>query len=162
MNADQQRLCEENINLVYSVIHKQWPRFIQDEDIVQVGMLGLCHAAELWDESKSKFSTYAWRCIANEIGKEFKRRKTNSQNISLETVLTDYMKVEDTLVGDTDVDYADTQFIMDNLQPREREVFEQLQKGVAPKDITKMYGWSKQRTNNIVRKIKALWRMQDG
>ena len=80
MNKNE--LIEKNMNLVYFVISKYYPTFIHDEDIVQSGMLGLCKAADKWDESKSKFSTYAGRCIRNEINQEFIRRKPFSKVIS--------------------------------------------------------------------------------
>ena len=162
MNSDQQRLCEENIKLVYAVINTKYPTLVTDEDIAQAGMIGLCLAAENWDENRSKFSTFAWNCISNEIYQELKRRNKYSNDISLNTKIAEDMKIEDKLIGESDVDYVDTTGVMRKLSPREKEVFELLQRGLSAADVTKHMGWSRHRTNACMRKIKSLWRMTYG
>lgn len=84
---DKHKLMEENINLVYFTIHKYYPSFIKDEDIIQCGMLGLCCAAKHYDPTKSKFSTFAISWIKNEIKHELQERGKRQVEISLETFL---------------------------------------------------------------------------
>ena len=54
--------------LVYSIIHK-YPKFDQD-DLYQVGMIGLINAYKNFDQSKNtKFSSYAYFYILGEVKK---------------------------------------------------------------------------------------------
>lgn len=86
---DIQKFIEENTNLVHFLINKYYPYFSADEDIIQCGMLGLCKAAEKWDSSKSKFSTYATKWILSEIKRELRERGKHSAEISLESLMED-------------------------------------------------------------------------
>ena len=64
----QQEWVLQNTGLVYYIVNRYNNYSWQREDLEQIGMLGLCKAAITFDESKgSKFSTYASRCIDNEI-----------------------------------------------------------------------------------------------
>ena len=84
MNANQD-LIEKNIPLVYVVIREYYPFLINDEDIIQCGMLGLCKAADKWREGT--FSSYAKQCIKNEIRNELRLRQKFSVEVSLEKIL---------------------------------------------------------------------------
>jgi len=158
---NQQKLIEDNINLVYFTINTYCPNAITDDDIIQSGMVGLCKAAETWDESKSVFSTYAIRCIRNEIYSEFNARKRHKGVFSLEHEIRyedNVTTLAEVLVGDQDVNYVDVESVRRGLSPREKEVFDLLCAGVNPTDIKDMFGWSRQRSNMIMRKIRLLWR----
>ena len=72
MCMTKQQLIEDNLNLVYALISREYPTYLHDEDIIQTGMLGLCKAADKWDEKRGTFSNFAWCCIRHEIIKEFK------------------------------------------------------------------------------------------
>ena len=78
-------LIADNLRLVYHIVHEHYPTFKNDEDIVQCGMVGLCKAANTWDANKGVFSTYACKCIRNEINKEF-----NDLEVSHLSDLKDY------------------------------------------------------------------------
>ena len=83
---NKQDFIEENINLVYVVIREYYPNFISDEDIIQCGMVGLCKAASKW-EKKGKFSSFAKKCILNEVRDELKDRAKRKVEISLDRLL---------------------------------------------------------------------------
>lgn len=70
-------LFHENIKLVYWSIKNYYSQYIYDEDVLQCGMIGLWKASKSYDPEKSKFATYATKCILNEIGIHF--RKENRQ-----------------------------------------------------------------------------------
>ena len=56
-------------NLVYSIVHKYGHKY-DDEDLYQVGMLGLIQAKNNFNEKMDvKFSTYAYYYILGEITK---------------------------------------------------------------------------------------------
>lgn len=83
---DKQKFIEENIDLVYFLIHKHYPSFINDEDIIQCGMVGLCEAAHSW-KGDSKFSYYAGSRILGSIKDELRRRQKFSVEVSLDSML---------------------------------------------------------------------------
>lgn len=160
-----QKLIEENMNLVYFLINKYYPSFSADEDIIQAGMLGLCRAANTWDETLSTFSTYASKCVLNQICKEFRARKKHYGTLSLDyEVDTDDGSVpfSDIIEGEQDIDFVDIEPIVKKLAPREREVFVMLAAGASPSDITHKFGWSRQRIEKIMRKIRLVWRNYNG
>ena len=59
-------LLERHQNLVYYTAHKFFPAQAQDPDLLQSGLIGLWKAARAWD-GRRVFSTYACRCIQNEM-----------------------------------------------------------------------------------------------
>ena len=158
----QQQLIEDNMNLVYHVIHTHYPNFIKDEDIVQCGMLGLCQAATGWDESKSTFANYACQCILYEIYKEFRRRKRHTGQLSLDYPVkgtdgeTD--SFGDMLAGDSDVDYVNIQPFYESLKPRERELFDLFYSGLTPTEVAAKLGVSRVTACSYARRLKTLWR----
>lgn len=154
----KQQLIEDNMNLVYSLISKEYPTYLQDEDIVQCGMVGLCKAADKWDDSKSKFSTFAFICIRNEIRMELRRRQKHNGVLSLDYEVDgndgERTAFGDCIVGDEDVHYIDTE--LPTLTARERQVFELFQTGLTQTEVAKKLGLSKQRVWKVRRKIRTL------
>ena len=64
----RKKIIESNLRLVASFVRKYKGRGIPFLDLVQEGNLGLIKAIDRFDISKGyKFSTYAWKCINNEI-----------------------------------------------------------------------------------------------
>ena len=63
-------------NLVYSIVHKYGHKY-DDEDLYQVGMLGLIQAKNNFNENMDvKFSTYAYYYILGEITKYIRESKS--------------------------------------------------------------------------------------
>lgn len=156
MTNESQRLVEDNLPLVYFIISREYPTFIGDEDLSQSAALGLCQAAENWDETKGLFSTYAGRCIRNEINKEFIRRKPHSKNISLQTTLTEKMTLDEVLVGDEDVVVMDERFY-DLLTDDEIKAFELYYIGYSAEEIADEMKCKIQKANKLLRIIKKKW-----
>jgi RNA polymerase sporulation-specific sigma factor len=164
MNKDN--LILENMKLVYYLISKYYPTFIGDEDLQQVGMLGLCKAANTWNEEKSKFSTYASKCILNEINFEFKRRKKHNGVLSLDKELgveDGAMKTfGDLIVGEDDVGFVDYKGFLATLSDRQKDVLELSERGFDTDDIADMLDVSTQSVNASKRQIKLKWRKYNG
>lgn len=75
MNSQEtEQAVVDNQKLVHFAINRYFPGFHDDEDIFQVGWIGLWKACIGYDSSRSKFSTYAVRCIINEIRAELHNR----------------------------------------------------------------------------------------
>lgn len=103
-----EQLVVDNMKLVYSIINKNYPTFSFNDDVIQTGMLGLCKAADTWDESKSKFTTYATYCILNHIKNYFRSESKHQGISSLDfTVKGDdgcEMPMYELIVGELDID----------------------------------------------------------
>lgn len=155
----KQQLIEDNMNLVYSLVSREYPTYLSDEDIIQSGMLGLCKAAEKWDESKSKFSTFAIICIRSEIQAEFRRRAKHQGILSLDYEIDndgERTTFGDFIVGEEDVGYFDIGIALDSLTAREREIAELLTTDMEQKAIADKLGVTKQYIWKVKRKIKAM------
>ena len=73
LSEDQKKLVEDNINLVFYFIHKHK---LSLEKYTDLGYIGLCKAALTFDSSLGfYFSTYALKCIYNEIFREIRYEK---------------------------------------------------------------------------------------
>ena len=151
-------LITENMKLVYYIVSKDYPTFIRDEDIIQCGMLGLCKAAQNWDESKAKFSTYAGKCIRNEINQEFIRRKPHSKNLSLETKIGEEGTLADVLVGEDDVGYVDYDEFYTQLEPIEAKVLDLDTLGYDTDEIATQLGITVTKVQKTLRIIRLKWR----
>jgi RNA polymerase sigma factor (sigma-70 family) len=156
----KQQLIEDNMKLVYYIVRRDYPTYIADEDIIQCGMLGLCRAAEKWDETKSKFSTFASKCIKNEIGQEFRRRAKHQGILSLDYEVDgddgEKCSFGDCIVSEEDIGYVDLSIDFQRLTKRELEICELCKQGLSYEDIGKQLGVSKQIVWKTVRKIRAL------
>lgn len=157
----KQQLIEDNMKLVYHLIHREYPTYINDEDIIQCGMLGLCKAADKWDESKSKFSTFAMFCIRSEIQMEFRKRAKHERYIlSLDYEIDDgeggTSTFGDIIVGDEDVPYFDIGIDLSKLNKKERQIAELLPTGMTQADIARELGITKQYVWSTIRKIRTM------
>lgn len=98
MKKELENLVVNNLGLVYDIVNKYKTRilqFLEYEDAIQIGMLGLIDAANTFDETRQlAFSTYAYSCIRNSLFIELvrvkrKKRYANNYTISLDEVLTE-------------------------------------------------------------------------
>lgn len=106
MNEKQQKLVLDNQKLVYHVI-KQLHLYHKLEDYLDVGIIGLCKAAQTFkSENNSKFSTYACICIRNNILMEIRneKRQCDAYAISFSSIINS-SKGQDLTLEDTLSDY---------------------------------------------------------
>lgn len=85
------KLVEHNLRLVAHIIKKYYSNQNDQDDLVSIGTIGLIKAINTFDINKNiKLSSYASRCIENEILMHFRNIKKTSQDISLnEAIDTD-------------------------------------------------------------------------
>lgn len=159
MNHDD--LIIENQKLVYFIVRKYYPTYIFDEDIVQCGMVGLCKAAEKWDEKKAKFSTYAGRIIRNEINQEFIARKKHSQNVSLDKAVEGGNLI-DLITGDVDVNVNDKDEFINYLSKEESTIWRLWANGYSVEEISIVTGCAQQKVRKLLRTVKSKWRIFNG
>ncbi len=133
------RLIEHNLRLVAHVVRKYTvPGYTQD-DLVSVGTLGLIKAINSYKtEAKTPLSTYAARCIENEVlmllraSKKYKGDVSLSDPIGMDGEGND-ISFQDVLGSPADmvedeairrVNMAEVRKILKMLPPRERTVLE--------------------------------------
>ena len=76
-------LIERNLRLV-AHIAKKYQNVNEDmEDLISIGTIGLIKAISSFDAGKGKLSTYASRCIDNELLMLLRSKKKNAREISL-------------------------------------------------------------------------------
>ena len=79
------KLIEHNLRLVVFLAKKYENTNVDLEDLVSIGTIGLIKGVDSFKESNgAKLTTYAARCIENEILMHYRSNKKNSKNVSLE------------------------------------------------------------------------------
>lgn len=107
--AARTALIEHNLRLVAHIVKKYYNVPCDSDDLVSIGTIGLIKAIDSYDPSKStKLSSYASRCIENEILMYFRSRRKNALDISIDdTIDTDKdgnaLTLIDILADDTDI-----------------------------------------------------------
>ena len=121
LTEEQRKIVEANIGLVPYTVNKYCSAWnMEYDDKISVGSVGLCRAACFFNPDKEKkFSTYAAKCIVNEIWKYHARSKRKKRGykcttVSLDSPLKDHYgnKIDDYTIADTvldkDVDIENT------------------------------------------------------
>ena len=81
-------LIRHNLRLVAHIVKKYYALPGDQEDLVSIGTIGLMKAVDTFDATrKARFSTYASRCIENEIRMQFRRERKSGQTVSLQEAL---------------------------------------------------------------------------
>ena len=172
------KLVEHNLRLVAHIIKKYYGVQTEQDDLVSIGTIGLIKAVNTFKPDKNiRLSSYASRCIENEILMHFRSVKKSAQDVSLnETIdtdkdgnpltLMDIMAVDDTILDDLDRKLNSRklgQFIREELSGREKTVI-LLRYGLGgtepltQKEIAKQLGISRSYVSRI--ETKALKKLK--
>lgn len=76
-------LIERNLRLVAHIAKKYQNVDEEMEDLISIGTVGLIKAIDSFDAGKGKLSTYASRCIDNELLMLLRAKKKSSREVSL-------------------------------------------------------------------------------
>ena len=113
-------LVERNLRLVAHIVKKYATPERDMEDLISIGTIGLIKAVISFDESKGKLSTYAAKCIDNELLMMLRAEKKKSREVSLyEPIGTDRDGNEISLY---DVIARVMELVNQELTEREREI----------------------------------------
>lgn len=105
-------LIERNMRLVAHIVKKFHPRHEQLDDYISIGTIGLMKAVgSFTPDKKTKFSTFAARCIENEILMHLRAQKKVQKDVSLyepigidkdgySLQITDVLKVDESTADD--------------------------------------------------------------
>ena len=133
--AAREKLIRHNLRLVAHIVKKYYALPGDQEDLVSIGTIGLMKAVDTFDATrKARFSTYASRCIENEIRMQFRRDRKTGGTLSLQEtleadgdsaltladVLQDSFCMEDTC--ETQDAVRRVRQLLDTLPARERQI----------------------------------------
>lgn len=119
-------LINHNLRLVAHIV-KKYNNSLEADDLISVGTIGLIKAVDSFDSKKGVLlSTYASRCIENEILMLIRSNKKHKETISLNTILAPKNDSDDLELA--------------NLIPAESEedVFEQVEVGCVMIEVMKI------------------------
>lgn len=133
------KLIEHNLRLVAHIIKKYYSSQSDQDDLVSIGTIGLIKAVNTFDSNKGiRLSSYAARCIENEVLMFFRNGKKSAQDVSMNEpidtdkegntlTLMDVMSTEDNIVDNLDIKIKSEQlkkYLVEVLTPRERIIIE--------------------------------------
>ena len=128
------RIIRHNLRLVAHIAKKYYASFGDQDDLISIGTIGLIKAVNSFDsEKQARFSTYASRCIENELRMQFRKVRRTPVALSLqdpldsqEGSLTVMDVVTDNFLLDENYEQQEEQAqlhrLVDTLQGRERQV----------------------------------------
>ena len=130
-------LIRRNLRLVAHIAKKYFAAAGGQDDLVSIGTIGLIKAVDSYDAERGhKFSSYASRCIENELRMELRRRRREPQAVSLQEPLETAsgdggrLTLADTLQDDAHMEedcersseYKRLHTLLHTLPPREQQV----------------------------------------
>lgn len=108
MNEEEKNIVEDNKKLAYWFAtrwHYKMP-YEEFEDVAQLCFVGLIKAAKTFDDSKSKFATYASTCMRNELLMHMKKHaKFNINSIPASSYNFSNIQNNDNDAGSNEYDY---------------------------------------------------------
>ncbi len=131
------QLIVHNLRLVAHIIKKYYANWNDQEDLVSIGTIGLIKAVNTFDDSKgARLSSYAARCIENEVLMFFRNGKKSAQDVSISEpidtdkdgnalTLIDVIATDDTIIDDIDLKMKSEllkKYIDETLDDRERQI----------------------------------------
>lgn len=83
-NNARNKLIEHNLRLVAHIVKKYDTKETMTDDLISIGTIGLIKGIDTYnDDKKTKITTYAARCIQNEILMHFRSQKKYGPTVSL-------------------------------------------------------------------------------
>ena len=103
------KLIEHNLRLVVHVMKKYYAASVDQSDLISIGTIGLIKAIDTFDPEKGiRLSSYAARCVENEILMYFRSIRKNAAGISMnEPIDTDKdgnaLTLQDTIASESNI-----------------------------------------------------------
>lgn len=113
MTDNQRKFAEENHNLIYSFLKKY---NLNIEESYDIAAIGFCNAVISYDGEISKFSTYAYVCMAREIERE-RKKKFKIRSIPENSIISGQASV----MNEIENDYCIFDFLCDKKPGIEEE-----------------------------------------
>ena len=164
-----EELYLQNEDLVYWALHKYYPDFVYNEDLVQEGRIGLWRACLAYNEEKEVvFSTLAVPYIRNALrhgyeklyGRSLGKRELLRNTISLYMPVT-YDKdclLQDILPGDMDVGFLDISEALSEMSDRDQQMLNLWAAGYSANEIAKKYEVSRGIVYRVIKVAERIFR----
>lgn len=163
-----EELYSQNEPLVRWTAKKYYPDFMDDEDLMQEGRIGLWRACLAYDEKKGlKFSPVAVSYIQNALRHGYeklygrslgKRRLLWGVQSLYEPIGHDDLLLQDIIPGDTDVAFLDISGALSRMSDRDREILYLMIGGFSQKEIAKKIGVSERTIYRVLQIAKRIFR----
>ena len=173
------KLIEHNLRLVAHIVKKYDIKKEQTEDLISIGTIGLIKAVDSFKPEKGhKLTTYASKCIENEILMFLRKKSRRKVEVSFDEPLNIDYDGNELLLSDilgTDDDVVTKEFekkenkrelleAMSTLKERERQIL-QMRYGIqheelTQKDIAKRLGISQSYISRLEKRIIAKLKVQ--
>lgn len=159
---------QENEQLVYRVVNDRFPQHRFDEDIMQLGRIGLLMAMRTYDDSRGvDFGPYAYKCIYHEIArskeKEF-RNKPYKPIIFHAAVVSNEGDEPESRIGFDEIvsiedDYSALRIeeFLKRLSQRQKVIVRMLMEGYKYQEIGDYFRISRQRIGQEVTVIRDIY-----
>lgn len=136
-SSAKSRLIEHNLRLVAHIIKKYYSSSADQDDLISIGTIGLIKAVNTFDSTKGiRLSSYAARCIENEVLMYFRSSRKSAQDVSINEpidtdkdgnalTLMDIMAADDDILENLDCKIKSEQlrkYIIEVLSPREQTI----------------------------------------
>ena len=159
------QMVKDNLRLVTFTVSKYYHQYLSDDDIMQLGYIGLWNAIKSYNPERGKFSGYASVCIKHEIDKHFQGLNTKMRKAdvcSLDGFTTNESKLggeQETVLhkligGDPDVEWFDSEDILSRLDNKDRFILARLCKGYNQQEIADAIGCTIQNVSYRVKNIR--------
>lgn len=164
LKNERDAMVSENLGLVRYAILKNFPNFINDEDIFQSGCIGLIKAVDAYDEDFKFFSAFAIPCIENEIKMELRKRGSRDGRfikISIDAPVTleygggDLATLMNMLPMSDDIEFVDIDGFKNSLTPLEIKIVQFLILGYSQSQIARRIKKSRAMTSRYISRIRA-------
>ena len=174
--AAKSKLIEHNLRLVAHIVKKYYSGSNEQDDLISIGTIGLIKAINTFDSSKGiRLSSYAARCIENEVLMYFRSSRKSAQDISINEpidtdkdgnalTLMDTMASEDNILDNIDCKIKSEQlrrYIDEVLTDRERTIIIlryglKGEKPLTQREVAQKLGISRSYVSRIEKKSLAL------
>ncbi len=84
----QEKIIRHNLRLVAHIVKKYYALPGDQDDLISIGTIGLVKAVNTFDSTRqARFSTYASKCIENELRMQFRKERKAGPVVSLQESL---------------------------------------------------------------------------
>lgn len=175
LNSKQQRLVEENHNLIYGFAQK---KKLEVDEVYDILALGLCRAALTYDEEKSSFSTWAFMCMSSDLNAYFNRQKMHKRKLpegvtkvyldqpiknadnpvqSNEATIGEFTVAPSVLMTEVCEGKIIAEQLLNLLEESEQEIVKHKLNGLSDQEVGNIMGCGSANINYHIQKIRRKW-----
>lgn len=160
LTDEQRQLVADNHGLIYHILKQ---KNLSIDEYYDAAAIGLCKAASTFDESKSKFATYACIVMLNEIRMGFRQIKRQGRLMVVASlddpvpgtdgaILADIIPSIDT--PETCISALTIQDCVRTMGPKQRQVIELAMQGLRQHQIAEVVGISQPYVARLLKRAK--------